>query len=566
MQALDARTFAAMLHAAADRLASEKERINALNVFPVPDGDTGTNMLLTVESAVREASKARGRHLGEVVGFAARGALMGARGNSGVILSQFFRGFAEALAGLAEASAEQFAGALEASADAAYRAVMEPVEGTMLTVGRAAADAGRASLKSGAAVSAVLDAALAGAREAVSATPRQLQVLRDAGVVDAGGEGLVVLVRGSLEGLYGIRRNGAVRVSVNADSPRREAEATLVAHGSSSRSAQHSGIALADIEFKYCTEFLVHGESLHLEELRSQLAPLGDSLLVVGDSSVVKVHVHTNHPGRALEICGERGDLAEIQIGNMVLQNQEAAAKGLQVLHTSAAAVPNAGTTRPVEEIALVAVSQGEGFSRLLGELGVDCIVPGGQSMNPSTDEILRAVESLPHWRVIVLPNNSNVIMAAKQAASVSRKAIEVVETRSLPEAVAALMGYAGDGELPEVATEMKANAEAVRVGEVTYAVRDAVVDAQAVKAGEVLGMSRGRLIVTGPDLTAAVLELVDRLRFAGAELVTLYYGSDVTQADAEAMQSALQESVGDLEVECYEGGQPLYCYLIAVE
>lgn len=559
MKSIDARTFLLMLRGGAERLEAEQERVNALNVFPVPDGDTGTNMALTMRAALEAAEACGGDHLGRIVKAAARGALLGARGNSGVILSQFFRGLAEALEDVVEADTYQIVHALESAAKAAYESVLKPVEGTMLSVGRAGAEAAREAAEQGLELSKVLIGAFEGARKMLQDTPRFLDVLREAGVVDAGGEGLLVAAYGSLGALQNGTAAALARVGEFSAAPNTVAALPGKREGA-------TGIRVTDeITFKYCTEFLVHGAQLQSEVIKSALLELaGDSLLVVGDAKTVKVHIHTNEPWSAMEICASFGDLSDVSVGNMVLQNLEAGHR--DTADESAQRADERSLNAAAQELAAVAVVQGSGFRSILSELGCSEFVEGGQSMNPSTEEMLAVVEAVNAAHVILLPNNRNVRLAAEQVARLSSKRVSVLPTTSMPQAIAAMMAFSAGEPAEKVLDAMRRAMQSVRVGEITRAVRDAKMNGWTITEGQTLSIAEGEIVGVSDDLEAAVYTLVETLRDDDSEVITLYYGADVTESEAEALVRLLQERFPDLEVESYAGGQPVYTYLITVE
>ncbi len=559
MKSIDARTFLLMLRGGAERLEAEQERVNALNVFPVPDGDTGTNMALTMRAALEAAEACGGDHLGRIVKAAARGALLGARGNSGVILSQFFRGLAEALEDVVEADTYQIVHALESAAKAAYESVLKPVEGTMLSVGRAGAEAAREAAEQGLELSKVLIGAFEGARKMLQDTPRFLDVLREAGVVDAGGEGLLVAAYGSLGALQNGTAAALARVGEFSAAPNTVAALPGKREGA-------TGIRVTDeITFKYCTEFLVHGAQLQSEVIKSALLELaGDSLLVVGDAKTVKVHIHTNEPWSAMEICASFGDLSDVSVGNMVLQNLEAGHR--DTADESAQRADERSLNAAAQELAAVAVVQGSGFRSILSELGCSEFVEGGQSMNPSTEEMLAVVEAVNAAHVILLPNNRNVRLAAEQVARLSSKRVSVLPTTSMPQAIAAMMAFSAGEPAEKVLDAMRRAMQSVRVGEITRAVRDAKMNGWTITEGQTLSIAEGEIVGVSDDLEAAVYTLVETLRDDDSEIITLYYGADVTESEAEALVRLLQERFPNLEVEFYAGGQPVYTYLITVE
>lgn len=563
---LGADDFLRALEGACAELAARQEEINELNVFPVPDGDTGTNMLRTLEAAWHEAGRAHrpGMPLGPLAKAAARGSLWGARGNSGVILSQFLRGWAEGLDGCERASAARIVHAFEQAVETAYRAVMEPVEGTMLSVGRGAAIAARQALRPGVSVRHVVTAAWSGARTALEKTPSQLAILRQAGVVDAGGMGLVAILDGALKVFR--RRNGAGTPVLQPEDGRGErVSPQLISAGElvsgpagRSRAFIPSQLALApepaSLEYTYCTEFVLKGHGLPQERLREQLTVLGDSLLVVGDEEALKIHLHTNHPGRALEIALEHGSITNVQISNMAEQVQQKAARHLPP--------------------ALVAVVPGPGFADIFRSLGVSGIVMGGQTMNPSTQEIAEVIGQQESHYVLVLPNNKNVLMAAQQAARlVPDKKVIPLPSVTVPQGIAAVLAYQppAPGEpvgerIASITRSMEEAMTAVRSGEVTVAIRDFSQGATSVQAGEFMGLEGDALLAAGTDLSDVVTRLVTQLGGQEAETVTLYYGDGVSAEEAAALAALLQRVFPEPEIGVYYGGQPHYPYVISVE
>lgn len=601
-------------------LRRDEERINGLNVFPVPDGDTGTNMILTVAAALENAKL--GGTLSEVAESMAIGALRGARGNSGTIVSQFFHGFYLGVRGLDEADPFQIAAALESAASCAYAAVLEPKEGTILTVGRRGAEAAVDAASRGSALIDVIQAALAEAALALEETREVLDVLRMAGVVDAGGEGLVVGVKGAVAVLKGEALPSIPEEQAEAFAP--ESHATFESDDPHHRMA----IQLTDITYQYCTEFLVEGQELPLDEMKRRLEPLGDSLMVVGSDQLVKVHVHTNRPGQALEIACDYGDLISVSVGNMKQQNREhaegasqsASRSGSQsaapgALHRAAQgasrsaepsavhragqsgsqsatqhlpqagsqsmesdgaayagaafgeAVPAAGEmTAAAGRVGVVSVCSGKGFEEILRRNGVAALVHGGQSMNPSAGELAQAIASVGADEVIVLPNNKNITLTANQAAKISGKKVIVVPTDNLPQAVAATFDYDPDRPVEEVAEAMSQAIERVRVAEVTHAVRDASINGMQISKGDWLGIVSGELVAVEKELSALLMAVIEALAPEDGELITLYSGSDVSPDECEEHLQLIQRRWPSVDVEAYDGGQPVYLYLIAVE
>jgi len=596
MTHLSAAAFYRCPHGAVAELAAQQERINRLNVFPVPDGDTGSNMCLTLEAALREAERvyAPDVPLGRLARAVAKGSLWGARGNSGVILSQFLQGWADGLAHCREATSQQVVEAFEKAVTTAYRAVMEPVEGTMLSVGKGAAQAARAALSSAAGVPHVLQAALEGARAALERTPSQLEVLRRAGVVDAGGAGLVAIMEGALRaataGEFTVEGFPAGQPAVGGAASLQRDVADGVAAVASALSSEHG---TGGLTFKYCTEFILKGRNLPAALLQRQLGELGDSVLVVGDGDVLKIHLHTNRPGKALEIAVDYGSLSAIQISNMEEQVAERAGRDAVAVSASEHhAVPGAGGTAasvrqqpgapeveergvPVaEEVpALVAVAPGPGLAAIFRSLGAVETVIGGQTMNPSVQELVDAVTRVPSRYVIVLPNNKNVLLAARHAAALVRdKRVRVVPSATVPQGVAAALAFrpgspAGDdGILEGLARDMERAMAAVRSGEVTVAARDFEADGHRARAGDVIGLAGDTLVAVGRDRNEVACRLVEAMGGAHAQLITVYYGAEVDEAGAQALGARLREAFPDAEVELYAGGQPHYPYLLSVE
>lgn len=587
---LTGATFLQMLAAGADYLERNKEQVNVLNVFPVPDGDTGTNMTLTLGAARRELGSDVPEAIGDVAQRVARGVLLGARGNSGVILSQFLRGLAQGLAGLEKAGPQDMADALAKATETAYRAVIKPVEGTMLTVSKGASEHAIKAAAAGADLSGVMEAAVQGAEEALARTPDLLPVLARAGVVDAGGQGLVYFLTGALL---------AVRGEVLPAAP--EAVKSTPAVSEALMADAHGAITHEEVTFCYCTEFLIRGSNIPQEIVQARIGELGDSLLVVGDADLVKVHVHTDHPGRALEIALEYGELLEISIDNMQEQNRVAAEQAAKSHGTSAvppvvengrangvstaevtASVPAATAveagTAPADLAraaaagqsklsAVVAVAPGPGWEQLLQSLGAARIVSGGQTMNPSAAELVEAIEAVAADDVIVMPNNSNIIFAARQAQELTTKRLHIIETTTAPQSIAAMMAYNPEGDPEAVAADMAEAAAQLRTAEITYAVRDSDAFEDGIKAGDILAIIDGdiRVVEDSPEKTA--LRALEQLMGDDeAPLISIYFGADVGADDAERLAERIQQKWPDGEVEVYDGGQPVYHYILSVE
>ncbi len=518
-------------------LAANHEEANRLNVFPVPDGDTGTNMLLTLQSAVEDIKDSNAAEVSKIAKLASHGSLMGARGNSGVILSQIFRGFARAVEGKSSLTPRELAGAFEEAANAAYRAVNKPTEGTILTVAR---EAGRAATAAAsepdATVPSVIAAAAAGARAAVLKTPSQLQILREAGVVDAGGFGLQIILEGMLKTVE------------EADSPPARV---------SSAKPQASQVALELPEggWGYCTEFLIEGAGLDVEAIRKQIEALGNSVLVVGEPELVKVHVHTDDPTRVITLAGGYGKLLKLNVGDMSTQHR-------RILESESA---TAKPPRP-NGVGLVAVVAGSGLVEIFRGLGVDAIVEGGQTMNPSTQDMLIAIESVPYEEVILLPNNRNVILAAKQVAGLTKKKIHVLETDSVPEGVAAVVAFRAERTGAENVAAMRSEAERVQTIEVTHAVRDTRSNGLRVKKGDVIGLINEKLEFAGSDYAEVVKKALGKLGPHAYELVTVYRGAGASEDDLESLEMAIRSNFPGLEVEVQQGGQQHYPFILSVE
>ncbi|MEW6698100.1 MAG: DAK2 domain-containing protein [Bacillota bacterium] len=535
LYSFDGQGLKKMILGSTHLLARHKNEIDALNVFPVPDGDTGNNMYLTLLSAAKEIQSLDTTHIGEVAEAAAQASLMGARGNSGVILSQLVRGFARALEGKDKANALEVVKALEEGAKFAYQAVMNPVEGTMLTVMRRSAEAARTAVLRNYDLLRVMIITLREARLALSETPELLPVLKEAGVVDAGGRGYVVILEGILNVL------------------KRAEDFTLLKDFAARQEDKFSkGFAReldTEIHFTYCTEFLLKGVNIPLDGLRHELAPYGDCLMVVGTGQVAKIHIHTNHPGLVLENCLNYGSLHELAIHNMKEQHQQAKKE-----------------TPALKEIGIVTVGTGEGIIDIMNSLGADTVVVGGQTMNPSTEEIIRAVQGVAARGVLVLPNNKNIILAAEQAAKlVTDKEVKVVPTRTIPQGLSALLAQNPTAGLQENYQQMLSAARSIVTGEVTGAVRETSHNGLKIQQGDLIGIAEGNIVAVGQDLTQVVMELLEGTLEEDHSLVTLYYGEDVGQ-QAEDILKQLAVRYPDIEFEMHYGGQPLYHFILSAE
>src|SRR5579864_115331 len=521
-------------------LGANHEAVNRLNVFSVPYGDTGTNMLLTLQSAVEDIKESNAAEVSKIAKLASHGSLMGARGNSGVILSQIFRGFARAVEGKSSLTPAELAAAFEEAANAAYRAVNKPTEGTILTVAR---EAGRSAAAAAgapdASVPTVIAAAAAGARAAVLRTPSQLQILRDAGVVDAGGYGLQIILEGMLR---------------TVEEAEAAPAATAAARTAISPAAQAS-MELPEGGWGYCTEFLIEGSALDVDLIRNQIEALGNSVLVVGEPELVKVHVHTDDPTKVINLAGGYGKLLKLNVGDMSTQHR-------RILE---GAGPASAAPRP-NGIGLVAVVAGRGLVEIFRGLGVDVIVEGGQTMNPSTQDMLTAIQAVPYDEVVLLPNNRNVILAAKQVLGLTGKKVHVLETHSVPQGIAALVAFRPERNGVDNMRAMRAEADRVQTIEVTHAVRDTRSNGLKVKKGDVIGLINEKLEFTGADYVEVVSKALGKLGPDSYELVTVYRGEGATEDELKKLDSAIKTGFPGLEVEVQQGDQQHYPFILSVE
>ena len=522
-------------------LGANHEEVNRLNVFPVPDGDTGTNMLLTLQSAVEDVKESNAAEVSKIAKLASHGSLMGARGNSGVILSQIFRGFARAVEGKSSLTPAELAAAFEEAANAAYRAVNKPTEGTILTVAR---EAGRAAATAAstpdATVPRVIAGAAAGARAAVQKTPSQLQILRDAGVVDAGGFGLQLILEGMLK---------TVEESDPAFAALAESKKPVIP-------AAQVALDLPEGGWGYCTEFLIEGANLDTELIRGQIEALGNSVLVVGEPELVKVHVHTDDPTRVINLAGGYGKLLKLNVGDMSTQHR-------RILETEGGG--QGAAPRP-NGIGIAAVVAGRGLVDIFRGLGVDAIIEGGQTMNPSTQDMLNAIESVPYDEVILLPNNGNVIAAAKQVVGLTKKKVHLVETHSVPQGVSAVVAFRPERPAAENLRAIRAEAERVQTIEVTHAVRDTRSNGVKVRKGDVIGLINAKLEFAGDDYAEVVKQALGKLGPDSYELVTVYRGEQATDAEMSKLESEIRSHYPGLEVEVQQGGQQHYPFILSVE
>jgi len=558
-QTINGKLFREMFISGANNLQNNKDLIDKLNVFPVPDGDTGTNMSMTIASAIRELNNLKSDDLTEVGKALSKGSLMGARGNSGVILSQIIRGMAKSIEGKNELGVKDLAMALKSGADTAYKAVIKPIEGTILTVVRESGEFAKANEGKYKTPVELMEDVLKEAEASLDRTPDLLKNLKDAGVVDSGGKGLVCLYGGMLETLKG---NPVELLDGGVDAPK------PAPVGLMSESAQN-----ADIEFGYCTEFILESDKVEPDTIRDIMLTYGDSLVVVGYDGVIKVHVHTNNPGDALQEALKFGQLLTIKIENMRLQHnntiipddeQEDATDG--VIIEQASSVEEAVGHQEKKKYGFITTTMGSGLAEIFDELGVDIVIEGGQTMNPSTEDFINAVGAVNAENVFILPNNSNVIMAANQAKDLSDKNVFVVPTKNIPQGISSLVNFDPDSEPDDNMERLIEAIDMVKSGEVTYAVRDTIMDGIEVSEGDIIGITAKKLVDSGKDVSEVTKNLVKSMVDDESGIITIYYGEDVEEDSARLFAETIQDEFDDLDVELYYGGQPLYYYLISVE
>lgn len=551
MKTIDGKILKMMVLSGANHLDNQKQAVNDLNVFPVPDGDTGTNMGLTIAAARKELLSFTGDEVGQCSKKVAGALLRGARGNSGVILSLLFRGFASALKGKQQAGPADVAEGWKQGVQAAYKAVMKPTEGTMLTVARLMADRAVEYAPQAKDMEDLFVVMVQEAEQTLQKTPEMLPVLKQAGVVDAGGRGLVVILEGML---YYLQHGEIVQAEQQPEAPKVRP---------SVEKADFSVVDTGDIHFAYCTEFIVerNDPSKDAKKLRKYLESIGDCVVVVDDEEIIKVHVHTNHPGNAFEKGIEYGMLCRMKVENMKEQHERVQAEAQQ----QQAATP--APTQPEKEFGFVVVAAGEGIATVFRDLGADVVVEGGQTMNPSTEDILEAIARTPARTVFVLPNNKNIIMAANQAQRVEQeKTVVVIPSKTIPQGVSAMLNFDGEATAQANQEAMEQALETVHTGQLTYAARDSVFDGYAIKEGEILGLVENQVKFTGTSMQEMLVQVVQALCAQDGEIATVYYGQDVKQEDAEQMQHILEEHFPELEFTLVYGGQPIYYYLISVE
>ena len=540
---IKAKAFREMFVSGANNLQNSKDLVDKLNVFPVPDGDTGTNMSLTISYAMKELEKVGEEDITKIAKALSKGSLMGARGNSGVILSQIIRGIGKSVEGKDKLSTVDLAKALKGGSDTAYKAVIKPVEGTILTVIRETAEYAVKLAKRENNIEKFLGKVVREANVSLENTPNLLKNLKDAGVVDSGGKGLTLI----LEGFY-LAIVGKVVVPATAE----KAELKNVSLSSADNTSTE------DIKFGYCTEFILESDKIDDAGIRDIMLGYGDSLAVVGDEGVIKVHVHTNEPGNVLQEALKYGQLLTIKIENMRMQHEN-------ILEGVA---ENAEYEEPVEEkeFAFISTSMGDGLASIFKDFGVDHVIEGGQTMNPSTEDFMKAIDKIHAKNIFILPNNSNIIMAANQAKELSDKNIIVIPTKNIPQAVSALVGFNPEATAEENEANMVEALSYVKSGQVTFAVRDTVMNGIEIREGNIIGIAEKEMIAAGDEVDEVAKKLVEKLVDEDSAIITLFYGEDVTEEQAEELRGELEEKFEDIDVELYYGGQPLYYYLISVE
>ncbi|MCI5587272.1 MAG: DAK2 domain-containing protein [Lachnospiraceae bacterium] len=557
LKSIDAGMLQKMFLSGAKALEAKKEYINELNVFPVPDGDTGTNMTMTIMSAAKEVSSLENSTMDQLGKSISGGSLRGARGNSGVIMSQIFRGFVKEIKGKDELDVDDIANAINHAAETAYKAVMKPKEGTILTVAKAGGDKAMELLINDDTDDIIefCDIVAQEMENTLLKTPDMLPVLKQAGVVDSGGEGLMTFIRGAIDAL-----NGRV-----TDFSLSNGETTVANNKSSAISD-----ASADIKFGYCTEFIImleHNEDVVEAQLKEYLQKIGDCVVVVADDDIVKVHVHTNDPGLAIQKALTYGSLTSIKIDNMREEHNEKVIRDAQKAEETEGLVQKEVKVNSHKEDGFIAVSAGEGLSDIFKDLGADYIIEGGQTMNPSTEDILEAIEKVNADNIFILPNNGNIILAAEQAKKLTEdKNIIVIPSKNIPQGIAAMINYIGGKSLEDNEKTMSEEMLNIKSGQVTYAVRDTVMDGKDIKQGDFMGLTDKTIVSVGKTVEEAAKSLIESLIDDESELVSLYYGADVTEEQAEALADSILSLHDDIEVEVQFGGQPVYSYFVSVE
>ncbi|KRG13511.1 hypothetical protein ACA30_15190 [Virgibacillus soli] len=554
IQTLDGNQFAEMIIKGANHLGANAQMVDALNVFPVPDGDTGTNMNLSMTSGSKEVQKNKQAHIGKVAMALSKGLLMGARGNSGVILSQLFRGFAKDIEQKSVLDGKDFANAFEAGVKTAYKAVMKPVEGTILTVAKDSAQKAIETAKSDDDIIGIMEAVLKEAKASLKRTPELLPVLKEVGVVDSGGQGLVCVYEGFLASLKGeaLPDNPVLEPSMD--------ELVNAQHHQSVQGFLHTD----DIVFGYCTEFMVKFDSkkkkFSEQTFQEDLSRFGDSLLVISDDDVVKVHIHSEEPGEVLSYGQKYGSLINMKIENMREQHSTILENDKQ--HQNA----NQPAKKEKQPYAIIAVSMGEGIAELFKSLGVEKVIEGGQTMNPSTEDIVKAIQSTHAEKILLLPNNKNIIMAAEQAAEVAEEEVFVVPTKTVPQGLAAVLAFNSSLSLEQNGQEMSEAAKEVKTGQITYAVRDTVIDGLSIQKDDYMGIQDGVIVEANQELKSTVQNLLKHMLDSDSEILTILYGEDTDTNAVNQLVEELHNQYPDLEIEVHNGKQPLYPYIFSAE
>lgn len=545
---IDGLLLKKMIIEGTNALEKNKSLVDSLNVFPVPDGDTGTNMSLTILAAAKEVDKFKSKKVSEVAKAAASGSLRGARGNSGVIVSQLFRGFAKSLEGKDTASIEDIADSFLKASETAYKAVMKPKEGTILTVARVIAEKANDMVLLTEDFDEFADGVMKAGQDILQKTTQMLPQLKEAGVVDAGGKGLLIFLEGAISGAH-LEGGASLRETSGAEEV---------------KTADFSQLSTEDIKFAYCTEFFINLEKAdRLEaaerELKNYFEKIGDSIVVVGDEDIIKVHIHTNHPGKVLEKAMMFGFLSNMKIENMKLQHTS-------LLEDAPESSPAEAVASP-KEVGIVAAAMGEGMANLFRELGADVVIEGGQTMNPSTDDFLNAINKIQAENIILLPNNKNVILAAAQAAELcGGKKVFTIPSKTIPQGLAAMINYVSVVPVDEMTENMKNAVKEVKTGQVTFAVRDTSINGKTIKKGDILCMIEDDIDIVANDVESGAFELLSKMITEDSQIVTIYYGADASEESAQKLKEKLEQENADIEVDVQNGGQPLYFYIFSVE
>lgn len=544
---VDVKMLSRMFLSGAKNLEAKKEWINELNVFPVPDGDTGTNMTLTIMSAASEVSALSDPTMKTLAKAISSGSLRGARGNSGVILSQLLRGFTRVIEKADKVDAPTFARAFEKGVETAYKAVMKPKEGTILTVARGAAEKAMEIAEDCENLESFFADVIAEAEAVLARTPEMLPVLKEAGVVDSGGQGLLEVLKGAFDGYLG------KEIDLTFEKPK------------SGVSVKPVSTEESDIKFGYCTEFIIMLEKEFPEKeehaFKEYLMSIGDSLVVVADDEIVKVHVHTNDPGQAIQKALTYGQLSNMKIDNMRLEHHEKVIKEAEKMAAQQAA------QEPAKEVGFISVSVGDGMGQIFRELGADYLIEGGQTMNPSTEDVLQAIAHVNAENIFIFPNNKNIILAANQARDLTEdKNIIVIPTKTIPQGITALISYVPDKTVEQNTEEMMEAMKNVKTGQITYAVRDTKIDDKEIRQGDIMGIGDHGILAVGKEIEDTAVAMVQEMADEDSEIISVYYGADVTAEDAEQFAARLEELYPDFDVELNEGGQPIYYYVVSVE